>query len=71
MASQLPTIELRGTDDDVLRGTIERHPDGSLTATRAGAPFLRQAQKHHEVPADTWARMRGFCNGPLRAVVVE
>lgn len=70
MADQ-QVIELRGTDDDVLRGTITRATNGKLAASGVGVALLRQAAKYGEAPADTWARMRGFCNGPLRAVAGE
>lgn len=70
MASQ-QTIELRGSDDNVVYGTITRATNGKLAATGAGLPYLRQAQRHGEEPTETWRRMREFCNGPLRAVMAE
>lgn len=70
MASQLPTIELRGSDDGVVYGTVIRARGGKLTATGAGVPLLRQAEKYGEASADTWGRLKKYCSGPLRAVVV-
>lgn len=69
MASQ--QVQLRGSDDDVLYGTVTRAEDGTLTATRAGVPLLRQAQKYGEAPGATWKRLQTYCSGPLRAVAAK
>jgi len=71
MADQQGTIELRGSDDGKTYGAVRRQADGSLTASGAGVGLLRTAVRFAEAPAATWERLQGWCNGPLRAVVVK